>query len=302
MILNIYKATTNICYVNNYNWFFYPLNKLEFNSLSDLPYESKGTDSIDLSRRLEPEYTNEILSYQIKKGISLGISSMYLSPYFNHPIYGYCTCNKVLNDYLKKQQFKTLVCNCIHEIEFFGKCPLEMTFEEERLSAERSHFPEGFNEILFKDFILFHGQPIYLISSLNVMDVYQTSNQVFDVGITVNYIEFIRDKRSEEFRPNSEVSDEDYIINYSNKWLNALNDYTKLYFEQNKDLYLKKCVPVINHWIQKGLISKSDFFVHLYTSYYRNSKFPGLCEDRFYILESTYKSIDWLNWTQNGVN
>jgi len=110
-----------------------------------------------------------------------------------------------------------------------------MTIEEEMLSEKRSHFQEGFNEILFKDFILFHGQPIYLISSLNVMDVYQTSNQVFDVGITVNFFDFILDTRSEEFRDDSD------------KWVQSVNDFTKLYFEKNKDLYLQKCVPVINH-------------------------------------------------------
>jgi hypothetical protein len=181
---------------------------------------------------LEPEYTNEILSYQIKKGISLGSSSMYLSPYFHHPIYGYCTCNKVLTDYLKKKEFTTLFCNCKKKIRYFDKCALDLTLEEERLSAERSHFPEGFIEILSKDFILLQGQPIYLISSLNVMDVYQTSNQVFDVGITVNVIEF--DAPSEEYKS-------------EDKWLQSINDLTKLYFEKNKDLYLQQCVPVINH-------------------------------------------------------
>lgn len=289
MFLNLYKSNTNMCYIYNYNWFYYPLNKFEFNSLSDLPYESTDTDPIDFSRRLEPEYTNEILSYQIKKGISLGLLSMYFDSYFHHPVYGYCTCNKVLTNYLKQKEFHSLYCNCWDQIRFFGKSALDMTIEEERLSEKRSHFPEGFNEVLVKDFILFHGQPIYLISSLNVMDVHQISNNVFDVGITVNFIDCMLDTQSEDF-----VSDSD-------KWLHSVNDYTKLYFEKNKDLYLQKCVPVITNWIQKGLISKSDLFVHLYTSYNRNSRFPGYCEDRFYIPERIYKSIDWLNIT-NGLS
>jgi hypothetical protein len=86
-------------------------------------------------------------------------------------------------------------------------------------------------------------------------------------------------------------------------WYNYVHDFTKDYSKQNMNYYHLKCMPIIENWLEKGLILKDELFVHLFTlnnrhltlldeDYeFRTFKFEGLHEDRMYIREKDFHLV-----------
>jgi hypothetical protein len=123
---------------------------------------------------------------------------MFLNSYFYDPIYGYCTCNAVINQYNVNFNLEDhFSCNCKVNIIRYRQPPPSpyKIIEDIEYIRKADFFPEGFVEILKTDFVYFGKTPVYLISSLNVMDVKQTSKNIFEVGIVIHVLNYYLDGR-----------------------------------------------------------------------------------------------------------
>lgn len=294
LILNLFKRDTNICEIMESRWFHYPIDVLVAKKPFEIPYET--LKPFDPNRRLEPEHALSVLSFILKKRI--GYVGMFLDSYFYDPIYGYCTCNAVINQYNNNLNVEeSFSCNCRVNIIRFRKPPPPpyKIIEDLDYIRKANFFPEGFVEILKTDFVYFGSTPVYLISSLNVMDVKQTSTNTFEVGIVIHVINYYMDGWG--------IIQTGANWHKEADWYNYANDFIKIYYETNKDFYSLKCKPIIENWLEKGLILKDELFVHLFTLNYRHLtlldedyefktfKFEGLHEDRMYIREKDFHLV-----------
>jgi hypothetical protein len=119
LTLNLYKRCTNICEMSDV-FLYYPRDvkvaKLPF----EIPYGP--LKPFDLSRPLEPEYAISVFSFLLKKRI--GKLGMFSSIYFYDPIYGYCTCNAVINQYHPSLNVEDhFTCQCKKDIISNRKSP-----------------------------------------------------------------------------------------------------------------------------------------------------------------------------------
>jgi len=191
LILNLFKRYTNISNLSG-RWIHYPIDVLVAKKPFEIPYET--LKPFDRNRRLEPEHALSALSFILKKRI--GWVDMFLNSYFYDPVYGYCTCNAVINQYNNNLNVEDdFSCNCRVDITRFRKPPPPpyQIIEDIDHIRKVEFFPEGFVEILKTEFLYLGKTPIYLISSLNVMDVKQTSKNFFEVGIVIHVLNYDMD-------------------------------------------------------------------------------------------------------------
>jgi len=294
LTLNLFKRDTNICEIGESRWIYYPIDVLVAKKPFEIPYET--LNPYDPNRRLESEHALSVLSFILKKRI--GSVDMFLNSYFYDPIYGYCTCNAVINQYNVKLNLEDFFeCDCSENIIRFRQPPPSpyKIIEDIEYIRKVEFFPEGFVEILKTDFVYFGKTPVYLISSLNVMDVKQTSKNIFEVGIVIHVLNYDMDGR--------DVIQTGADWQKEVDWYNYVHDFTKDYYKHNLNYYHLKCMPIIENWLEKGLILKDELFVHLFTlnnrhltlldeDYeFRTFKFEGLHEDRMYIREKDFHLI-----------
>ena len=294
LILNLFKRDTNICEIVSDRWMHYPTDVLVENKPLEIIYENHKP--YDRTRRLEHNLVFNVLSLLLKKRI--GSVGMFLNSYFYDPVYGYCTCNAVINQYNNNLNVEDdFSCNCSVDIIRFRKPPPPPYKIIEDLDYIRKveFFPEGFVEILKTDLVYFGKTPVYLISSLNVMDVKQTSKNIFEVGIVIHVLNYYMD--------GWDVIQTGAYWHKEVDWCNYVNDFSKDYYKQNFEYYHLKCMPIIENWLEKGLILKDELFVHLFTlnerelilldeDYeLRTFKFEGLHEDRMYIRQKDFHLV-----------
>ena len=97
---------------------------------------------------------------------------MFLNSYFYDPVYGYCRCNAVINQYNNKLDLDDdFNCDCVIDIMRFKKSPPPpyKIIEDIKYFRKAEFFPEGFVEILKSEFFYLNMTPIYFISSLNFL-------------------------------------------------------------------------------------------------------------------------------------
>lgn len=117
---------------------------------------------------------------------------------------GYCKCDHIVKLYQEKTFTDNIYslldvefCNCYNQIVYNGKNHSRYMSDSEYLSIYESkvhEFRVGYREVLHFERVQGNHylslEPIYLVVYLNVMNVKQTSKNVYDVGLDINLISF----------------------------------------------------------------------------------------------------------------
>lgn len=120
---------------------------------------------------------------------------MFDNVYFYYPIYGSCSCGKILelvSKYTSIVSDVNCICktNIIDEIDIYTLKKKYISYEE-YLEASKikdiTDFPKDFIKVLGMEKIVLTPDPdlhVYMICFVNVLDIKQTAPNTFDVGIS----------------------------------------------------------------------------------------------------------------------
>lgn len=121
---------------------------------------------------------------------------------------------------------------------------------------------------------------MFLVCSVNVLDVKPVQFNTYDVGISYDFI------YSWFSKLNTSMFDHLPRGERVRLELGYLKDLACSRFENDKFSYKETCVSFIEDWLNNGHLPKDQYYVHIYD--YANSK--PLYEDRIYISSSAYES------------
>ena len=272
MQLNFYQKRSTSSPTFKQHWFYYPKKEEPIIFPRDLPWQENAIWPIDFNKALEPVHVVELLKEAYYNGLTTNVN-MFYPTYFFDPIHGYCTCNDIVNNY-KKHIHKTGICDCMRKIEFHGKPSIFLVSMDEHIKAnsEWGPFQKGFQRVLYVEPLVIFDCQMYLVCSVNVMDVKSIQENTYDIGLSYDFVYSIYTRSN--FPKHPKVG------------LGHLKKIACEHFELDLKRYKEKCIDFIKEWIMNGFIPKDNYYVHIYTQTNNATWY----EDRIYISETDYKS------------
>lgn len=277
MQLNFYikRSNLNNCFYGHF--FFYP-NKENPIFPTDFSFEKTAKLRIGY-KKLECHYVVEILKQAYFNGVGFS-KDMFYPTYFFDPIHGYCKCHFIVNNY-KKHKHKAGICDCVTEIEFSGVTNylLVNAYDQAKAREKWGSFKKGFQRVLYVEPMIVFDVQVYLVCSVNVMDIKPVHLNTYDVGISYDFIHSDMNWNESTFShlPMGKA------IEYK---LGHFKDIASSRFESDKCSYKETCVSFIDDWVTNGYLPKDQYYVHVFNLEF-NKDYNN---DRIYISRSDYEA------------
>lgn len=273
MQLNFYHKRSSSCPTSKTHFFYYPKKETPIVFPKDLPCEIKPIWPLDYEKPLERDHVVEVLKQAYFNGACAG-EDMFYHPYFFDPIHGYCKCHHIVNNY-KKHLHEARLCDCMVELEFGGTRNLFeiCSIKHGEAIAKWGPFQKGFQRVLYVEPMMIFDCQMYIVCSVNVMDVKPIKENTYDIGISYDFVHnwFSRRNLSNYPTPQSR--------------LGYLKGLAFDRFQHDINSYKDECIFLIKDWLSLGFLPQDQYYVHIF-NWKTNSQ---VCEDRFYISMSDYE-------------
>ena len=239
-----------------------------------MPSSTEAIWAIDYTKPLEPVWVGEVLKQAYFNGQTIG-SDMYYYTYFYDPVHGYCKCNEIVNQY-KKHIYEPRICECSKEIKYCGKTFLTVC-DIEYIKAHKkwAPFKKGFQRVLYVEPLIIFDVQMYIVCSVNVMDVKLVEENTYEIGVSYDFVFSIYTITNTSNYPTVESQ------------LLYLKKLASERYVQDKTTYKEKCLELIQEWESTGVLPKNKYYVHIY-NLKLNSKWG---EERMYISRSEYEEL-----------